>query len=88
MVIGISADTLDLQKKFTEKETLNFPLLADNDLKVAGALGVLMPNKKLAKRCTLIIDKDGVIAKIYPMVGNAGGHPEEVLEFVRRNLKK
>lgn len=47
-----------------------------------------MPNKKFAKRCTLVVDKDGVIAKIYPMVGNAGGHPEEVLEFVQKNLKK
>lgn len=46
-----------------------------------------MPNKKLAKRCTLIIDKRGIITKIYPMVGNAGGHPEEVLEFVEKNLK-
>jgi len=46
-----------------------------------------MPNKKLAKRCTLIIDKNGVIAKIYAMVGNAGGHPAEVLDFVEKNLK-
>lgn len=87
-MIGISTDTLDLQKKFTEKEKLNFPLYADAEQKVAKALGVLIPGSKFAKRCTFIINKEGTIAKIYATVGNAGGHPQEVLEYVKENLKK
>ena len=41
-VLGISVDKLDDQEKFTEKEKLTVPLLADPDKKVAtdyGALG-------------------------------------------------
>ena len=88
MVIGISTDTLQLQKKFTAKEKLNFPLYADSKQEVSKAFGVLIPGKPFAKRCTFVINKEGIIAKIYPSVADAGGHPEEVLEYVMKNLKK
>ena len=88
MVIGCSTDPLALQKKFTEKEMLKFPLFADSEQKVAKSFGVLIPGKTMAKRCTFIINKEGNIAKIYPAVGNAGGHPQEILEYVMKNLKK
>ena len=44
VVIGISTDTLADQKKFTEKETLKTPLLADPDKKVTAAYGALNTN--------------------------------------------
>ena len=37
--VGISADTVDKQKQFDEKESLGFPLLSDPDFAVAGQLG-------------------------------------------------
>jgi peroxiredoxin Q/BCP len=88
VVIGISTDTLTDQERFTAKEKLNFPLLADDQHKVAKEFGVLMPNGKYAKRATFIIDKDGKIAKIFPAVGNAGGHAQEVLAWIRTHLNK
>jgi peroxiredoxin Q/BCP len=88
VVLGISEDTLKDQERFTVKEKLNFPLLADNHHKVAKEFGVLMSNGKFAKRATFIIGKDGRIAKIFPAVGNAGGHAEEVLAWVRTHLAK
>jgi peroxiredoxin Q/BCP len=88
VVIGISTDTLALQKKFTEKEMLNFPLFADSEQKVTKAFGVEIPGRGMAKRSTFIINKEGNIAKIYPAVGNAKGHPQEVLEYVMKHLKK
>jgi peroxiredoxin Q/BCP len=86
-VIGISTDNLEAQQKFTDKEKLNFPLLADSDLKVTKAFGVLSKNKKFAQRATFVIDKKGVIRKIYPQV-NAGAHPEEVLKYIKESLAK
>ncbi|MCI0464710.1 MAG: redoxin domain-containing protein [Gemmataceae bacterium] len=86
MVLGISTDTLALQEKFTQKEKLNFPLYADPEQKVAKTFGVLIPGKPLARRATFVIDKQGTIAKIFPAVKNAGGHPEEVLAYVKANL--
>ena len=37
--VGISADTVDKQKQFDEKESLGFPLLSDPDRVVAAQLG-------------------------------------------------
>ena len=39
-VLGISADKVDLHKKFSDKYKLNFPLLADTEKKVINAYGV------------------------------------------------
>ncbi len=49
---------------------------------------MLNPKNNFARRATFIIDREGNVAKIYPNVGNAGGHPEEVLEYVQKNLAK
>jgi peroxiredoxin Q/BCP len=86
VVIGISTDNLQDQERFTDKEKLNFPLLADSEGKVAQAFGVL--RGKIAQRATFIIDKEGKIVKIYPQVRNAAEHPEEVLTWVREHLGK
>jgi len=38
--VGISADTVDKQKQFDQKESLGFPLLSDPDRTVAALFGV------------------------------------------------
>jgi peroxiredoxin Q/BCP len=84
-VIGISTDTIEDQQKFTDKEKLTFPLYADADKKVAKEYGVLTPNG-YASRATFVIDKKGILRKIYSMA-QAGTHPGEVLEYVKENLE-
>ena len=86
MVIGVSTDNLEAQQKFTEKEKLNFPLGADADKKVAEAFGVL-GKAGFAQRSTFVIDKKGVVRKVYTTV-NPAKHADEVLEYVKTNLKK
>jgi peroxiredoxin Q/BCP len=85
-VIGISTDTLADQEDFTKKETLNFPLYADADKKAAKEYGVLAPNG-FASRSTFVIDKKGILRKIYP-TAQAAKHPDEVLQFVKENLER
>ena len=87
MVIGISTDILALQQKFTDKETLNFPLLADTDGKVTKSFGILNA-KNMANRATFVIDKEGKLAKIYNPVKGPGSHAEETLEFVKTSFGK
>lgn len=82
--MGISTDTLALQQKFTDKEKLNFSLIADADKKASKAFGVLRASGT-ANRVTFVIDKKGVVRKIYAKV-NPGNHPAEVLEYVKKNL--
>jgi peroxiredoxin Q/BCP len=85
VVIGISTDKLEDQQKFTEKEKLNFPLMADADKEVAKTFGVLNATRGFANRETVVIDTQGIVRKIYTKVDPAT-HPDEVLTFVKNNL--
>mgnify|MGYP005811552229 CR=1 FL=1 len=79
-ILGISIDDVADQKKFAEKYTLPFPLLADVGGKTAETYGVLnnFGVMKFAKRQTFVIDPSGNIAKHYAKVDPAE-HSKEVL---------
>jgi peroxiredoxin Q/BCP len=64
-VIGVSFDSADSHQKFISKYTLNFPLLADTDGKIADAYNVRMqPGKSMARRVSFLIGKDGKIVHV------------------------
>ncbi|MFO0846501.1 MAG: peroxiredoxin [Gemmataceae bacterium] len=86
VIVGISTDNLDAQDQFTRKEKLSFPLLADPEKKVTKAYGALGP-RGIASRYTFVIDKKGVLRKVYTTVTPAK-HPDEVLEYVKDHLAK
>jgi thioredoxin-dependent peroxiredoxin len=83
VVLGISADAPDKQKKFEEKYGLPYRLLSDVDKKVGNAFGVIkeknMYGRKVMgiERSTFVIGADGRIARIFSKV-KAEGHAEEV----------
>ncbi len=84
VVLGVSLDSPDRHKKFIEKYDLNFDLLSDEDAKVSTAYGVYKEKSMYGRkymgieRTTFIIDKKGVITKIFPKV-KITGHIESVL---------
>ena len=86
VVFGLSADTVESHKQFADKEKLNFPLLADPDKKVSKAYGVLNEKSGRANRSTFVIDKKGVVRKVYTGVKPAD-HPKEVLKYIEEELK-
>jgi peroxiredoxin Q/BCP len=60
-VVGVSADKPEAQKKFKEKYSLPFTLIADPDATVIKAFGVpLIVDKFVASRQSFLI-KDGVV---------------------------
>lgn len=69
-LLGVSADSAKAQKKFEEKYSFPFPLLADEDKAVIEAFGVWGPKKFMGKeydgihRTTFIIDENGSISDI------------------------
>lgn len=73
-LLGVSADSLKAQSKFSEKYALPFPLLADEDKAVIGAFGVWGPKKFMGRvydgihRTTFVIDEDGMITDIISSV--------------------
>jgi thioredoxin-dependent peroxiredoxin len=74
VILGISGDTPDQQKKFEEKYDLPYALLSDPGKQIASAYGVMkeknMYGKKVMgiERTTFIIGPDGKIARIFPKV--------------------
>ncbi|MCX8043328.1 MAG: peroxiredoxin [Desulfobacterota bacterium] len=82
-IIGISVDDVASHKKFAEKHRLPFTLLADPEKKAVDRYGVkskLMFGK--AKRMTFVVDRGGIIRKIYPDV-DVSLHSREVLDFIK-----
>lgn len=84
-IIGVSADAVDKQLKFAEKNKLNYPLLADEDKKVIEAFGVWGPKKFMGKeydgihRTTFIIDEKGVIEDVISKV-KTKEHASQILK--------
>jgi peroxiredoxin Q/BCP len=88
-VVGISGDSTDSHGKFIAKHDLNFPLLADPGNKVCKLYGVYKMKSLYGRefmgieRTTFIIDKAGVVRRVFPKV-KVNGHTEEVLEALRQ----
>jgi peroxiredoxin Q/BCP len=88
MVVGVSPDTPERQKKFKEKYDLPFTLLSDPDKKLAKAFEVFkeknMYGKKVMgiERSTFLIGPDGKIKRVFAKV-KADGHAEEVLAVLK-----
>ena len=60
-VLGISANAPFSQKAFADFAKINYPLLSDREGKTMTAYGVYDPERRLAKRSYVIINKEGVV---------------------------
>ena len=91
VVLGVSADSVTSHKKFAEKYSLAFPLLADESKEVINAYGVWGDKKLMGKeyegilRTSFLIGPDGVIEKVYENV-KPEAHAAEVLEDLRTRI--
>jgi peroxiredoxin Q/BCP len=85
-VVGVSFDSAESHQKFISKYSLNFPLVADTDGKIADAYGVRMPDRPMARRVSFLIGEDGKIAHVTNTM-NADTHLTEMQDAVEK-LKK
>jgi peroxiredoxin Q/BCP len=82
VVLGVSSQNAKSHEAFAESEKLGFSLLDDHDRKIATAYGVgAVPVVGYDDRVTLLIDKNGVIAQVWPNV-SPKGHATEVLAAI------
>lgn len=85
-VLGVSAQGAAAHRAFTEKYALNFPLLIDEDMRIARAYGALGdgPGGLLRRwlgayrRITFLIDPDSRIARVIDRP-DVSRHAEELL---------
>lgn len=88
VVLGVSPDSVASHRKFADGQSLPFTLLSDATHSVAESYGVwkektLYGRKFMGiERTTFVIDRMGVVRKIFPRV-RVDGHAEKVLEVVK-----
>jgi peroxiredoxin Q/BCP len=82
VVVGISPDMPETQKKFDDKHRLGFSLLSDPDHAVAEAYGVWGEKKMYGKtfmgiiRSSFLIDEDGYIESTWYKISPKNTVPE------------
>jgi thioredoxin-dependent peroxiredoxin len=87
-VMGISPDSISSHQKFKKKYALTYPLLVDEDHRLADEYGIWKEKSMYGvkywgvERTTVIIGRDGRIAKIFPKV-KIPGHVQEVERAVQ-----
>jgi len=87
VVLGVSPDSLDSHRKFKQKYELPYRLLSDEGHRLADAFEIWKEKSMYGlkfmgvERTTVVIDRDGRIARIFPRV-KIPGHVEEVEKAV------
>lgn len=92
-VIGASPDSVESHRKFKKKYSLPFKLLADEGHKLADRFDVWKEKSMYGRkymgieRTTVLIDRHGRVARIFPKV-RVPGHVEEVETALRELARK
>jgi thioredoxin-dependent peroxiredoxin len=83
-IIGVSPDPMKSHDKFRAKYGLEFPLASDEATAMLQAYGVWVEKSMYGRkymgveRTTVLLDRDGTIARVWNKV-KVAGHAEEVL---------
>ena len=87
-VVGVSKDSVASHDKFKKKYSLTFPLVSDADGKICAKYGTWVEKSLYGRkymgieRATFLIDKAGVVAKVWHKV-KVAGHIDEVAEALK-----
>ena len=87
-MVGVSKDSVARHDKFKAKYGLTFPLVSDEDGKICGKYGTWIEKSLYGRkymgidRATFLIDKDGVVRKVWRKV-KVPGHVAEVQDALK-----
>jgi thioredoxin-dependent peroxiredoxin len=81
-VIGISADSADSHRRFSERFRLPYTLLADVDGAVRAQYGVPRTLGLFPGRVTYLIDRDGIVRHIFSSQFQPWRHVPEALKIL------
>jgi peroxiredoxin Q/BCP len=82
-VIGISSDAIESHARFAAKHHLPFILLSDQGGRVRDRYGVPATLGLLPGRVTFVIDRDGVVRRVFNSQFQPAQHVAEALETLR-----
>jgi peroxiredoxin Q/BCP len=82
VVLGVSFDPVEANKKFADTQHFEFALLSDTDHTVGHAYGVVRPADHkwadVARRFTFLIDPPRIVRRVYD-VTDVAHHADDVL---------
>jgi len=90
VILGVSNDPPEKHQKFINKYDLPFQLISDENKKIVSKYGVWQEKKMYGKvfmgivRSTFVIDKKGIVLKIFTKV-KVKGHVDEVLDILKNS---
>lgn len=86
--VGISADDVEKQKKFSDKHEFDYPLLSDPDGTVATQFGVRRRFTKLSptKRATFVIGSDLQVLEVIQSEVRMNLHADRALEVLKARV--
>jgi len=86
--VGISADDVEKQKKFSDKHEFDYPLLSDPDGAVATEFGVRRRFTKLSptKRATFVIGSDLRVLEVIQSEVRMNLHADKALEVLKAGV--
>lgn len=90
-IVGVSKDRVELQKKFADKQGLDFPLIADTETTLLQAIGawgekVNYGHRTLGiLRTTYLVNEEGIVEKIFtPKEIKTKIHAEQILDYINK----
>ena len=87
-VAGLSVQSVDDQRQFAARGGVEYPLISDQDLRLAAELGLptfTASGRTFYRRVTLVA-RDGRIAKVFSPVRDPEGNALEVASWLERGL--
>ena len=88
VVLGVSADDEESHRKFADKHSLPFPLIADTERKIIIAYGAWGEKQNYGKtyegilRTTYVIDEKGIIEEVFAKV-DTKNHTQQIFETLK-----
>jgi len=83
-VVGVSGDSEQSHRRFTEHHHLPFRLVSDRDGSLRRAFGVPRTLGLLPGRVTYLIDKEGIVRHLFNSQLNGEKHVKETLAVLRQ----
>lgn len=90
-VVGVSKDRVELQKKFADKQELDFPLIADTETTLLQAIGAWGEKVNYGRRTmgilrtTYLVNEEGIVEKIFtPKEIKTKIHAEQILDYINK----
>lgn len=82
-VIGVSTDDHATQCRFSDANTVTFPLIGDHEGHLTALFGVKWALFPVAKRVTFVVDPNGVVAARFHHELQVLKHMDKVLLFIK-----